>query len=118
MDGKNNTLFCYGQTGSGKTYTMTGSLSQQFPSKKKVENKKTRNFFILNQLLKSQNFNFSPKAKITDKKEDGILILSLKEIFLCAEETMEKEYEIECSYLEIYNDQVYDLLQDSFENPK
>lgn len=61
----------------------------------------------------------SPFKAGDDANVDGILILSLKELFARVRETsnlasassqVTKVYIIRCSYFEIYNDTIYDLL--------
>lgn len=48
--------------------------------------------------------------KNNPENETGILILSLKDVFEEIEKDTTKKYFLKCSYLEIYNDLVYDLL--------
>ncbi|XP_061429100.1 kinesin-like protein KIF15 [Lethenteron reissneri] len=82
MNGYNGTIFAYGQTGSGKTFTMLGAMDQ-------VD--------IFNHNLR------------------GVIPRSLEFIFslISREKQMAgdaKEFLCKCSFLEIYNEQVFDLL--------
>ncbi|KAK3281234.1 hypothetical protein CYMTET_10958 [Cymbomonas tetramitiformis] len=43
--------------------------------------------------------------------DPGLMVLSLEDIFMLIREESEKEYEVTCSYVEVYNEVVYDLLQ-------
>lgn len=45
-----------------------------------------------------------------DLNTDGVLILALKELFQRVKDPKERVFIIRCSYFEIYNDAVYDLL--------
>ena len=114
LKGINATVFMYGQTGSGKTYTMLG-----YDSKTKLLNRETRK-----KKLKKKDMTFDMKMKEkmlveeiieeTDlESKSGLLIQSLKHLFDIVKEAKDKTYFIKCSYVEIYNDQVYDLLQRS-----
>ena len=127
LRGINSTIFVYGQTGSGKTHSITGdSLKQnnvyykskspqRYKSKsrshtKKKSNKKKNNFFKEN----------DDKKKIEKLQKDGILYLSLKEIFKEVERAKKEgeEFVIKCSYIEIYKDNIYDLLREEYQKEK
>ncbi len=85
LDGYNCCIFAYGQTGSGKTYTMEGpGLDADLPMPE------------LNELR-------------------GMIPRAVEQIFASAQTLREKgwEYEMEASYLEIYMEQIYDLLASS-----
>lgn len=81
MNGYNGTIFAYGQTGSGKTFTMLGpSELDNFTDE--LRGVIPRSFEYLFFLIKRE-VERSPKSKS----------------FLC-----------KCSFIEIYNEQIYDLL--------
>eukprot|EP00494_Astrolonche_serrata_P003669 UN03676 len=85
MRGFNCTVFAYGQTGTGKTYTMEGE---------NVENGETSD-------------GGSPNVK------SGVIIRAVTSLFERVE--LEAEYlesTISCSHLEIYNEELCDLLNE------
>ena len=45
-------------------------------------------------------------------EDPGVMIYALEDIFKEIKEDKEKSYFLRCSYVEIYNEQVYDLLRD------
>lgn len=85
FEGYNCTCFVYGMTGAGKTYTMFGDIC---------------NYLTMNSPVK------------------GLIMLSLKEITSFIKEKNDKlkddssvtQFSLKLSYLEIYNEQIYDLL--------
>lgn len=81
LDGYNVCIFAYGQTGSGKTYTMEGP----------------------------QNIS---DFKIEYDNQLGIIPRTIHQIFNSVQELREKDwkYELEASFLEIYNEAIRDLL--------
>ncbi|CAG0890102.1 unnamed protein product [Darwinula stevensoni] len=80
MDGYSTTVFCYGQTGSGKTHTLTGPPG----------------------LFKKMDFM---------SEDHGLIFRSFVHLFRLIEESKEDvNYVLRASYLEIYNEQVKDLL--------
>ena len=110
--GINCTILAYGQTGSGKTYTMFGGewamndKSTDYEIRKKF-NKKDKYNFILNDELTIDPFS----------ETNGIipnLIMSLFQTYGTYDAT-ENNIIITCSYIQIYNEQVYDLLIDEKE---
>ncbi|XP_055985479.1 kinesin-like protein KIF15 [Sorex fumeus] len=81
MSGYNGTIFAYGQTGSGKTFTMMGP---------------------------SESDNFSHNLR-------GIIPRSFEYLFSLIGREKEKagagkSFLCKCSFIEIYNEQIYDLL--------
>ena len=88
LEGYNSTLFCYGQTGSGKTYTICGK--------------------------NSSNINIE---KIGNSPERGIiprlLISFFDKIRQRQNKNIDLSYSIYISYLEIYNENAYDLFDKS-----
>ncbi|KRX27157.1 Kinesin-like protein KIF15 [Trichinella nelsoni] len=80
VEGYNGTIFAYGQTGSGKTYTMIGPCANE---------------------------------SVVDDKLRGIIPRSLEYLFSRIEEitqTQNVNFLCKCSFVEMYNEQLYDLL--------
>jgi len=89
IDGYHATIFAYGQTGTGKTFTMDGY-------KYTMDNKKNK------QIIDE-----------TDKNNYGITPRAIEYLFERINEETEKKsrkYTVYCSYLQIYNEKIYDLL--------
>ena len=91
--GYNATIFAYGQTGSGKTFTMEGS-----------------------------NYDEDLKPKLSRKKENqGITMRCIEQIFYFfdqlnmkeaqeGEEITARKYTVSCSFMQIYQEKIFDLL--------
>ena len=97
LEGYNCTIFAYGQTGTGKTYTILGSEDL---SRSKSRSKRS----------------LSPKVftNLSLNTKKGLLLLSLQEIFAIISKSS-KFYSVTCSYLEIYNENIYDLISNNEE---
>jgi len=92
IDGYNACIFAYGQTGSGKTYTMEGSKSNgQYGISQRTIQKLFR-------LLQDKAQQHQRNAAAQDEESPS----------------PQFEYKIEVGMLEIYNDEVYDLLDPGF----
>ncbi|XP_066395400.1 kinesin-like protein KIN-12E isoform X1 [Miscanthus floridulus] len=89
MSGYNGCLFAYGQTGSGKTYTMMGELT-------KLGNELSKDAGLTPRIFK---YLF---RRINEEEERR------------REENL--KYICKCSFLEIYNEQITDLLEPSSTN--
>ena len=105
--GINCTILAYGQTGSGKTYTMFGGEWAMNDNSTDYKNRKNFNKdkynFILNEELMIDPF--SPTNGIIPN-----LIMSLFQTY-----ANDSNIIITCSYIQIYNEKVYDLLIDEEE---
>eukprot|EP01028_Stygiella_incarcerata_P004831 TRINITY_DN2098_c0_g1_i1.p1 TRINITY_DN2098_c0_g1~~TRINITY_DN2098_c0_g1_i1.p1 ORF type:complete len:930 (+),score=254.84 TRINITY_DN2098_c0_g1_i1:32-2821(+) len=82
MEGFNGTIFAYGQTGTGKTFTMMGKDYEEC-------------------LL---------EPFTSESASHGIIPRALHDIFAFRDENPQREITIGCSYLELYNEKVHDLL--------
>lgn len=82
MNGYNGTIFAYGQTGSGKTFTMLGAM----------DHVDIFNHNLRGVIPRSLEFIFSLISREKQMAGDA------------------KEFLCKCSFLEIYNEQVFDLL--------
>ena len=97
--GINSTILAYGQTGSGKTFTMFG---EDF----------TMNENNILQKLKKDKFNFLIDTNfVVDpfKTSNGIIPRLILDLF----KNKNKSIVITCSYIQIYNEKIYDLLIDN-----
>ena len=83
LKGINGTILVYGQTSAGKTYTLLGN-----------------NF---------SNFNSSQK-EINNEEGNGIIPRVINYIFNQIKNYSEEKFQIKCSFIEIYNEQIIDLL--------
>ena len=109
--GLNCTILAYGQTGSGKTYTMFGEEWAKSDKNFDIEQRKYIHKddynFILNEDLFIDPFS----------KTNGIipnLIMSLFKTF-DNYDSNDNNITITCSYIQIYNEKVYDLLAEEEE---
>ena len=83
LSGYNGTMFAYGQTGCGKTHTMMGPSHEKGPE-------------------------FVPD------EDRGIIPKAIRHIFdFINSSTKQTKFLVRCSYLEIYNEQVLDLLSNN-----
>ncbi|GJR14355.1 kinesin-like protein KIN-12C [Tanacetum coccineum] len=89
MSGYNSCMFAYGQTGSGKTYTMMGEISQRDGKLVDGCGITPRIFEYLFTRIKVEEEN---------RKDERL------------------KYSCKCSFLEIYNEQITDLLEPSSTN--
>lgn len=145
LEGFNATVFAYGQTGSGKTYTMLGVREEENedpcrttpkPQRSKEEvlclsetrKRATSALGLLNRSLTPSKHDTSCRLYSTPNKceigrskrcvqssNKGIIVYSLEDIFKSVPVTDSKHYFFSCSYIEIYNEHVYDLLKETQE---
>ncbi len=80
VSGVNGTIFAYGQTSSGKTFTMQGGGQEKNPSSCNEEN------------------------------HPGVVHMAASDIFELIGDSPDRDYLLRVSYLEIYNEEIRDLL--------
>ncbi|CAH0492488.1 unnamed protein product [Peronospora farinosa] len=89
LEGYNGTIFAYGQTGSGKTFTMQGPDNV-------IDTMETQ--------------NFTQKEELSLRGLVPRVFDYLFDTVMGKEKTNTVQYTFACSFLEIYNERVYDLL--------
>ncbi len=134
LAGINGTLFMYGQTGAGKTFTMMGDYSNEIagtrsastargnrtplrshPSQSGARLEERARTPISKPQSTSASFIGRTSRSISTYSvtmNEGVLVLSLKDLFgrIEQEQNATKSFFVRCSYFEIYNDSIYDLL--------
>lgn len=92
------TVFAYGQTGSGKTFTLSGNLNE-----------------TINQVNGSTDPGGGGNERKQTEKTVGLIQLSFAYLFeqIKVKRQMNVSYVVTASYLEVYNEQVLDLLNPS-----
>jgi hypothetical protein len=102
--GYNTTIIAYGQSGSGKTYTMSGQKEAD-----KMAPSPPGSSFL-------ESFNFDEAAAKQDYKlsdDDGIIPRAVHDLFKAKQRHESAgEVSITLTYLEIYNEELRDLLVD------
>ncbi|OQR98315.1 Kinesin motor domain containing protein, partial [Achlya hypogyna] len=95
MDGFNATIFAYGQTGSGKTFSMEGYEYEKNLSRP------------------SERVQAKPKVDVSSDRLGMVprVILGLYKAVAATEKA--REYTVKCSFVQIYNEQILDLLNPS-----
>ncbi|KAK1339183.1 hypothetical protein QTO34_019859 [Cnephaeus nilssonii] len=135
IHGKNGLLFTYGVTGSGKTHTMTGSPGEggllprcldmifnsigSFQAKRYVFKSNDRNSMDIqcevDALLERQKREAIPNPKTPSSKRqidpEFADMINVQE-FCKAEVDEDSVYGVFVSYIEIYNNYIYDLLEE------
>jgi Kinesin motor domain len=100
VDGYHATVFAYGQTGSGKSYTMEGY-------KYKVNEKGVP----VPVITEYKSFEKTPPSHMMDN--DGVVPRAIHHLFdLIKQQTnlQKKKFTVYCSYLQVYKEKIYDLL--------
>ncbi|XP_058150398.1 kinesin-like protein KIF23 isoform X3 [Dasypus novemcinctus] len=136
IHGKNGLLFTYGVTGSGKTYTMTGSPGEggllprcldmifnsigSFQAKRYVFKSNDRNSMDIqcevDALLERQKREAlsNPKTPSSKRQVDPEFadMINVQEFCKAEEVDEDSVYGVFVSYIEIYNNYIYDLLEE------
>ncbi|XP_037689479.1 kinesin-like protein KIF23 isoform X4 [Choloepus didactylus] len=136
IHGKNGLLFTYGVTGSGKTYTMTGSPGEggllprclhmifnsigSFQAKRYVFKSNDRNSMDIqcevDALLERQKREAvtNPKTPGSKRQVDPEFadMINVQEFCKAEEVDEDSVYGVFVSYIEIYNNYIYDLLEE------
>lgn len=93
LEGYNSTIFAYGQTGCGKSHTMQGP--------------------VLSKLV--DGLEIDPKT-CHSSKNNGIISNSFDHLFEAISVSHDVRYLVVVSYLEIYNENIRDLLNNDVQN--
>ncbi|PNI74157.1 KIF23 isoform 12 [Pan troglodytes] len=136
IHGKNGLLFTYGVTGSGKTHTMTGSPGEggllprcldmifnsigSFQAKRYVFKSNDRNSMDIqcevDALLERQKREAMPNPKTSSNKRqvdpEFADMITVQEFCKAEEVDEDSVYGVFVSYIEIYNNYIYDLLEE------
>ncbi|KAM9183400.1 kinesin-like protein KIF23 isoform 7-T7 [Dugong dugon] len=136
LHGKNGLLFTYGVTGSGKTHTMTGSPGEGgllprcldmifnsiglFQAKRYVFKANDRNSMDIqcevDALLERQKREAMPNPKTPSSKRqidpEFADMITVQEFCKAEEIDEDSVYGVFVSYIEIYNNYIYDLLEE------
>ncbi|XP_076781457.1 kinesin-like protein KIF23 isoform X3 [Arvicanthis niloticus] len=136
IHGKNGLLFTYGVTGSGKTYTMTGSPGSggllprclnmifnsigSFQAKRYVFKSNDRNSMEIqcevDALLERQKREAMPIPKTPSSKRQAdpefADMINVQEFCKAEEVDEDSVYGVFISFIEIYNNYIYDLLEE------
>ena len=121
LKGINGSIFMFGQSGSGKTYTMMGQMNKPFEEEKFTPSKGLRKSSSTLKVDSKYSSLVSERGsmKLTGLAEKiGMLQMGVRELFEKVQSDKEKAYYLKCSYFEIYNENVYDLLTNSTEKLK
>ncbi|KAL4438950.1 hypothetical protein ABPG74_016670 [Tetrahymena malaccensis] len=107
LDGYNFTVFAYGQTGSGKTHTMFGADWEYMSGHQAFTGKD----------LKVQHQSTFFESLESDHNFAGIIPRTIYEVFrqitLKREQNPHMQISVYVSFIQIYNEKIYDLLQDN-----
>uniref|UniRef100_A0A3Q0SAX9 Kinesin-like protein n=1 Tax=Amphilophus citrinellus TaxID=61819 RepID=A0A3Q0SAX9_AMPCI len=118
---KNGLLFTYGVTGSGKTFTMTGSPGEGGLLPRSLD-------MIFNSIgpFQAKRFVFKPDDKNAMEIQSQVDLRSpfkfadmISSEEACKSENVDEDccYSVFVSYIEIYNNYIYDLLEDAPYDP-
>lgn len=109
FEGFTATVFAYGQTGSGKTYLMGSSLPSSGPPNDELDKEMVRPADDTDKENSSSIYEI-PNVVLT--QNNGIIPFSLDDIFRKKSQlqTEGATVQLEMSYMEIYQEECYDLL--------
>ena len=102
--GINGTVFAYGPTGSGKTFTMMGKSSSGAEDPTGGKQSMSRS------IGPDEPLDVNLAFRSTFEEGDGLIMIAARDIFRQISLESGKRFTLSCSYLEIYNDAVHDLL--------
>ncbi|KAJ1959103.1 Kinesin- motor protein, partial [Dipsacomyces acuminosporus] len=117
MQGYNCTIFAYGQTGTGKTYTMEGDMDLDGTPQSSIANTPQSS-----RVPTPANFSSDLLNGVGVPPHSGIIPRTLRRLFYALDK-LSAEYYVHVSYLELYNEELRDLLaggdiNDELNNPR
>ena len=113
LNGINSSILVYGQTGSGKTYTMFGE-DWTFNNNIDINNENINNNNYRNIFSDQFNFLIEPNFIVDPFSEsNGIIPRLIIELFKVLEISNDN-IKISVSYIQVYNEKIYDLLIDNY----
>ena len=104
LEGINGTIMVYGPTGAGKTYTMLGSEERREKFRATGTAESALSFLQEDEGEGKDGFH-----------NNGVLLYAMETIFkniTTGTDSTNCTNILKCSYIEIYNDSIYDLLQE------
>ncbi|AQK51620.1 kinesin-related protein8 [Zea mays] len=107
LEGFNCTIFAYGQTGTGKTYTMEGECRRAKASLLFFMTIMVPGCLIRWSPIMQECLQSGPKGQLP--ADAGVIPRAVKQIF----DTLERqntEYSVKITFLELYNEEITDLL--------
>lgn len=115
--GLNGTVFAYGATGSGKTHTMARAPAPSEAPQHALNPPSSATHAPIRPII-SANPPFKlifPPSQVGNATDPGLMVLSLEDVFrnVAADRSNAYDYEVQCSYIEVYNEVIYDLLEKS-----
>lgn len=112
LKGYNGTIFAYGQTGTGKTYTMEGaSLRLTSAIKRPISTSSKANLSTTNSSRRLKSNEISAYDREEDESHLGIIQRASKHIFEHIASQQGVQFLVRVSYLEIYQEEIHDLLR-------
>lgn len=110
LDGVNGTIMAYGQTGAGKTFTMVRARALPRPRAARWASQR----------------EFNPAAALgatqigspASFEHRGIAPRAISQLFAGAEARSDMDVQVSVSYLEIYNERIFDLLAELDTSPE
>jgi kinesin family protein 5 len=114
LDGINCTVVAYGQTGTGKTHTMVGQgqgteiIAQAKSRRRGIQNETSMD--SIDSVIKSTDSNTS----LDSEETEGFIATSVADVFDAIRKAPPSvDFTVRCSFVEIYLDKIFDLLQPS-----
>ncbi|EAR82440.2 kinesin motor catalytic domain protein (macronuclear) [Tetrahymena thermophila SB210] len=113
FEGFNCTCFVYGMTGAGKTYTMFGDICNYLTMNSPIKGLIMLSLKEIMESMKEKKQNIEEdyiSSKRNDTYNDSNQELSDENRFTPNQQQKQVSFRLKLSYLEIYNEQIHDLL--------
>jgi kinesin family protein 5 len=114
LDGINCTVVAYGQSGTGKTHTMVGQgqgteiIAQAKSRRRRIQNAKSVD--SMDSDIRSTDSNKS----LDSEEKEGFIATSVADVFDAIRKSPPSvDFTVRCSFVEIYLEKIFDLLQPS-----